>query len=63
VSGATHSSVNTTISALEGLRLYDGCIFKLNEHLERLEKSARALLFQEIPALAVFQTPPPVEPK
>lgn len=33
----------------EGLRLYDGRIFKLNEHLDRLERSARALGFTEIP--------------
>jgi branched-chain amino acid aminotransferase len=33
----------------EGLRLYSGRIFKLNEHLERLERSARALSFAEIP--------------
>jgi branched-chain amino acid aminotransferase len=33
----------------EGLRLYNGRIFKLNEHLERLERSARALSFAEIP--------------
>jgi branched-chain amino acid aminotransferase len=34
----------------EGLRLYNGRIFKLHEHLDRLEKSARALSFAEIPA-------------
>jgi branched-chain amino acid aminotransferase len=33
----------------EGLRLYDGRIFKLYEHLGRLERSARALSFAEIP--------------
>jgi branched-chain amino acid aminotransferase len=33
----------------EGLRLYNGRIFKLQEHLERLERSARALSFAEIP--------------
>jgi branched-chain amino acid aminotransferase len=33
----------------EGLRLYNGRIFKLNEHLDRLERSARALSFEEIP--------------
>jgi branched-chain amino acid aminotransferase len=32
----------------EGLRLYDGRIFKLHEHLDRLERSARALSFLEI---------------
>src|SRR6266446_10475340 len=34
----------------EGLRLYQGRIFKLQEHLDRLERSARALSFLEIPA-------------
>src|SRR5262245_35294078 len=33
----------------EGLRLYDGRIFRLDEHLQRLEHSARALGFAEIP--------------
>lgn len=33
----------------EGLRLYDGRIFKLLEHLERLVHSARALAFALIP--------------
>lgn len=33
----------------EGLRLYDGRIFKLNEHLDRLRDSAKALAFAEIP--------------
>jgi len=30
----------------EGIRLYKSCIFKLNEHLERLEKSAKAILLK-----------------
>ena len=34
----------------EGLRLYQGRIFKLHQHLDRLEGSARALSFTEIPA-------------
>jgi len=34
----------------EGLRLYDGKIFKLIEHLDRLNASARALAFDEIPS-------------
>src|SRR5437762_6147331 len=34
----------------EGLRLYDGRIFKLREHLARLRRSAEALAFTEIPA-------------
>src|SRR5438309_3550697 len=33
----------------EGLRLYNGKIFKLLEHLDRLEKSARALSFVDLP--------------
>src|SRR5438105_292288 len=33
----------------EGLRVYNGRIFKLDEHLDRLERSARALSFTEIP--------------
>ncbi len=32
----------------EGIRLYDGCVYKLDEHLERLEFSAKAILL-EIP--------------
>ena len=28
----------------EGIRLYRGCVFRLDEHLERLEKSAHAIL-------------------
>ena len=34
----------------EGLRLYDGRIFKLEEHLARLRSSALALAFAEIPS-------------
>src|ERR1700758_3611326 len=33
----------------EGLRLYNGRIFKLHEHLDRLDKSARALSFADMP--------------
>jgi branched-chain amino acid aminotransferase len=34
----------------EGLRLYNGRIFKLHEHLDRLERSARALAFVDLPS-------------
>lgn len=34
----------------EGLRLYDGRIFRLDEHLDRLEQSARALAFEALPS-------------
>lgn len=33
----------------EGLRLYDGRIFQLHEHLDRLVHSAQALAFAEVP--------------
>ncbi|HWY40515.1 MAG TPA: aminotransferase class IV [Chthoniobacterales bacterium] len=44
------SAVQGGDAVWEGLRLYNGRIFKLHEHLDRLEKSARALSFAEIPA-------------
>ncbi len=34
----------------EGLRLYQGRIFRLEEHLARLRRSARALAFEQIPS-------------
>ncbi len=43
------SSVQGGDAVWEGLRLYDGRIFKLHEHLDRLERSARALSFAEVP--------------
>lgn len=43
------SSVQGGDAVWEGLRLYNGRIFKLHEHLDRLERSARALSFTEIP--------------
>ena len=43
------STVQGGDAVWEGLRLYDGRIFKLYEHLGRLERSARALSFAEIP--------------
>ncbi len=30
----------------EGIRLYDGCVFRLEEHLERLEYSAKAIMMK-----------------
>jgi len=38
----------------EGLRVYNGKVFKLNEHLERLRRSAKALAFSEIPSRDVL---------
>src|SRR5215475_1765566 len=43
------SAVQGGDAVWEGLRLYNGRIFKLHEHLDRLEHSARALSFSEIP--------------
>jgi branched-chain amino acid aminotransferase len=43
------SAVQGGDAVWEGLRLYDGRVFKLYEHLDRLERSARALSFVEIP--------------
>jgi len=44
------SAVQGGDAVWEGLRLYNGRIFKLHEHLDRLERSARALSFVEIPS-------------
>ena len=43
------SAVQGGDAVWEGLRLYNGWIFKLHEHLDRLDRSARALSFAEIP--------------
>jgi branched-chain amino acid aminotransferase len=43
------SAVQGGDAVWEGLRLYNGRIFKLHQHLDRLERSARALAFAEIP--------------
>jgi branched-chain amino acid aminotransferase len=43
------SAVQGGDAVWEGLRLYDGRIFKLHEHLARLRRSADALAFSEIP--------------
>src|SRR6187401_3485044 len=44
------SAVQGGDAVWEGLRLYNGRIFKLHEHLDRLERSASAVSFEEIPA-------------
>jgi branched-chain amino acid aminotransferase len=44
------SAVQGGDAVWEGLRLYNGRIFKLHEHLDRLERSGRALAFSNIPA-------------
>ncbi|MDQ6861881.1 MAG: aminotransferase class IV [Verrucomicrobiota bacterium] len=44
------SAVQAGDAVWEGLRLYDGRIFKLREHLVRLRKSATALSFAQIPS-------------
>jgi len=43
------SAVQGGDAVWEGLRLYDGRIFKLTLHLDRLRSSAQALAFAEIP--------------
>jgi branched-chain amino acid aminotransferase len=43
------SAVQGGDAVWEGLRLYEGRIFKLREHLRRLRHSAQALDFEEIP--------------
>lgn len=48
-------------SVWEGLRVYDGKIFKLEEHLDRLFDSAKALAFSNVPTReqvkdAIFKT-------
>src|SRR5262249_46284373 len=43
------SAVQGGDAVWEGLRLYNGGIFKLHQHLDRLERSARAVSFAEIP--------------
>src|SRR5256884_7824364 len=44
------SAVQGGDAVWEGLRLSKGRIFKLHEHLDRLERSAKGLSFAEIPA-------------
>ena len=44
------ASVQGGDAVWEGLRVYDGRVFKLTEHLDRLRHSALALAFSEIPS-------------
>jgi branched-chain amino acid aminotransferase len=44
------SAVQGGDAVWEGLRLYEGRIFALNEHLDRLRSSAQALAFTDIPS-------------
>ncbi|MEM9955534.1 MAG: aminotransferase class IV [Chloroflexota bacterium] len=44
------STVQGGDAVWEGLRLYNGRIFKLTEHLNRLRDSARAMAFTDIPS-------------
>jgi branched-chain amino acid aminotransferase len=49
------SAVQGGDAVWEGLRLYQGRIFKLKEHLDRLRSSALALAFAEIPTHEVIR--------
>lgn len=44
------SAVQGGDAVWEGLRVYDGRIFRLREHLDRLRSSALALAFEEVPS-------------
>ena len=44
------SSVQNGDAVWEGLRLYEGRIFRLREHLDRLRRSAEALAYEKIPS-------------
>src|SRR5262245_14828135 len=48
------SAVQGGDAVWEGLRLYQGRIFRLTEHLDRLRSSALALAFWEIPSHAAI---------
>jgi branched-chain amino acid aminotransferase group I len=55
------SSVQGGDACWEGLRVYDGRIFKLDAHLDRLMRSAKALAFEQVPTrdeikAAIFAT-------
>ena len=44
------SAVQGGDAVWEGLRIYEGRVFKLTEHLDRLRGSALALAFEDIPS-------------
>jgi len=55
------SAVQGGDAVWEGLRVYDGKIFALEHHLKRLQDSAKAMMFEDIPTnnvvkSAIFQT-------
>jgi len=55
------SSVQGGDAVWEGLRIYDGKVFKLEEHLARLRDSAHAMAFEGVPSMdfvkhAIFST-------
>ncbi len=55
------SSVQGGDAVWEGLRVYDGKVFCLDEHLERLMASAHAMMFAQVPSIdfvkhAIFET-------
>ena len=50
------SAVQGGDAVWEGLRLYDGRIFRLAQHLDRLLDSARALAFTEVPTREAITT-------
>lgn len=55
------STVQGGDAVWEGIRVYDGKIFSLDHHLDRMERSAKAMAFTDIPSrehikAAIFQT-------
>ena len=50
------SAVQGGDAVWEGVRIYSGRVFKLEEHLERLQDSAKAMAFQNIPSRDFIRT-------
>jgi branched-chain amino acid aminotransferase group I len=50
------SSVQGGDAVWEGLRVYDGKVFRLGAHLDRLFASARAMAFEEVPERREIET-------